>query len=179
MDSRAFQAWYWCWHELLRSVAPASSANTLLTLDQVSIPESSSTMTPSLDVGHGLPPSAVIPTLMEMAMVPTPLVPSPECKLNTAPPSTGVSDDVPSNYGPATDAAIFSIKVLSDEGSGAFSDIISGINRAVNHAVASRKPSVVNLSLGGSASPSIDSAVTSGISQGVHFTVGQLASRYQ
>jgi cerevisin len=67
------------------------------------------------------------------------------------------------------------VKVLSDEGSGAFSDIISGINAAVNHAVASRKPSVVNLSLGGPASAAIDAAVNDGIRQGIHFTVGQFA----
>jgi len=66
--------------------------------------------------------------------------------------------------------------VLSDEGSGAFSDIISGINAAVNHAVASRRPSVVNLSLGGSASAAIDAAVNNGLRRGVQFTVGQYAS---
>jgi len=81
-----------------------------------------------------------------------------------------------SEFGPATEASIFAIKVLSDEGSGAFSDIISGVNAAVNHAVDSGKPSVINLSLGGSASAAIDASLTSGISSGVHFTVGQHAS---
>ena len=88
-------------------------------------------------------------------------------------------DEVPSGFGPATGASIFAVKGLSDEGSGNFSDILSGINFAVNHAVSSGKPSVINLSFGGSISSVLDSAVTSGISLGVHFTIGPLASRNQ
>ena len=114
---------------------------------------------------------------MEMAMAPTPPVPRPERKPNSEPQQPHSSDNLSSKFGPASSASIFAIKVLSDEGSGAFSDIISGIDAAVNHAVASRKPSVVNLSLGGSASSAIDDAVSSGTRQGVHFTIGQFASR--
>ena len=116
---------------------------------------------------------------MEMAMVPTPLVPLPERKSHTASSPTGMPNNLPSKFGPATGASIFAVKVLSDEGSGAVSDIVSGINAAVNHAVSSGNPSVLNLSLGGSASSSLDAAVTSGISQGVHFTIGWVASRCQ
>ena len=87
-------------------------------------------------------------------------------------PPAGISDDSPSNFGPATGASIFAIKVLSDEGSGSVTDIVSGINAAVNHAVSSGNPFVLNLSLGGSASSAPDDAVTGGIGQGVHFSIG-------
>ena len=109
-------------------------------------------------------------------MVPTPLVPPPERKPNTSPPGSNDSNILSSKFGPASSASIFAVKVLGDDGSGAFSDIISGINAAVNHAVASRKPSVINLSLGGSASSGIDAAVSSGIRSGVHFTIGWFAT---
>ena len=113
-------------------------------------------------------------------MAPTPLAPPPESKPPPARhPGTSESDNFSRKFGPATSASIFAIKVLSDKGSGAFSDIISGINAAVNHAVQSGKPSVVNLSLGGSASTAIDDAVSSGVRSGIHFTIGQLASRCQ
>jgi len=156
-----------------------SSTNTPLTLGQVSIPESSSGTRPSPDVLNGLPPSAGLPTPIEMAMAPTLLVLRPGCKPNTVSTGTSDSENFYSRFGPATSASIFAVKVLSDEGEGTFSDIISGINAAVAHAVASRKPSVVNLSLGGSASKTIDDAVRGGIRRGIHFTIGQLPSRCQ
>jgi len=110
-----------------------------------------------------------------MVTVHTPLAPPLERKPNTPSPGTDHSNIPSSKFGPASQASIFAVKVLGDDGSGAFSDIISGINAAVTHAVQSRKPSVVNLSLGGSASAAIDAAVNSGIRRGVHFTIGQFA----
>jgi subtilisin family serine protease len=116
---------------------------------------------------------------MAMATVPTPLAPLPEREPGTASPVFVDAHNISSKFGPASSASIFAIKVLSDKGDGATSDIISGINAAVQHAVASRKPSVVNLSLGGSPSTAIDDAVKTGIGRGIHFTIGQLASRSQ
>ena len=52
------------------------------------------------------------------------------------------------------------IKVLSDGGSGAVSDVISGINYAYSQFDASSKPSVATISLGGLPSTTLDSAVS-------------------
>ncbi|KAH8916104.1 serine protease [Atractiella rhizophila] len=76
-----------------------------------------------------------------------------------------------SGFGPATSASIIAVKVLSDSGSGSFSDVISGVNWAANAGAASGRPSVINLSLGGSASTSVDSAVSGAVSAGVHVTI--------
>jgi cerevisin len=46
-----------------------------------------------------------------------------------------------SGYGLATGASIIAVKVCSDSGSCASSDIIAGVNYAVTQAVASGKPS--------------------------------------
>jgi cerevisin len=81
------------------------------------------------------------------------------------------STAVGATYGVATSANVIAVKVLSDSGSGSNSDVIAGMNWAVNNALSSGKPSIVTMSLGGSASSAVDSAVSSGTSQGVHFTV--------
>ncbi|KDQ16733.1 hypothetical protein BOTBODRAFT_172839 [Botryobasidium botryosum FD-172 SS1] len=81
---------------------------------------------------------------------------------------------VGAKYGHATSANIVAVKVLSDEGSGKNSDIIAGINYAVNAALQSKRPSVITMSLGGPAGPSsqaLDKAVADGIAKGVHFTI--------
>lgn len=63
------------------------------------------------------------------------------------------------------------ILVLSDAGSGAYSDIIAGVNYVVSSAKSSGRPSIATLSLGGSANTALDSAISSAINSGVHFTV--------
>ncbi|QRW16756.1 mitochondrial carrier protein [Rhizoctonia solani] len=63
------------------------------------------------------------------------------------------------------------VKVCSDSGSCATSDIVSGVNYAYAQFKANGKPSVATMSLGGSASTSIDSAVSTAISGGLHFTI--------
>ncbi|CAE6471135.1 unnamed protein product [Rhizoctonia solani] len=100
---------------------------------------------------------------------------------------------VGTTYGIATQATIVAVKVCSDSGSCATSDIVSGVwNRfkvcsdsgscatsdivsGVNYAYAqfksNGKPSVATMSLGGSASTAIDSAVSTAISGGLHFTI--------
>ncbi|KAJ3488940.1 hypothetical protein NLI96_g2489 [Meripilus lineatus] len=75
------------------------------------------------------------------------------------------------NYGVAKKANIIAVKVLSDSGSGSLADVISGLNYALTSAAASGRPSVASLSLGGSASSSLDSAVASLTASGVHVTV--------
>ncbi|CAE6393612.1 unnamed protein product [Rhizoctonia solani] len=78
---------------------------------------------------------------------------------------------VGTTYGIATQATIVAVKVCSDSGSCATSDIVSGVNYAYNQFKANGKPSVATMSLGGSASTSIDSAVSTAISGGLHFTI--------
>ncbi|QRV88460.1 cuticle-degrading protease [Ceratobasidium sp. AG-Ba] len=75
---------------------------------------------------------------------------------------------VGTTYGVATSAKIVAVKVCSDSGSCASSDIVAGVNYAVSHASG---PTVATMSLGGSADASIDSAVSSAISKGIHFTI--------
>ncbi|KAF8738749.1 peptidase, partial [Rhizoctonia solani] len=78
---------------------------------------------------------------------------------------------VGTTYGIATQATIVAVKVCSDSGSCATSDIVSGVNYAYAQFKANGKPSVATMSLGGSASTSIDSAVSTAISGGLHFTI--------
>lgn len=76
-----------------------------------------------------------------------------------------------SQFGVAKSANIIAVKVLSDQGSGAVSDIVSGLNFVANRASSTGRPSIVSMSLGGSASTSLDNAVTSLTSAGVHVAV--------
>ncbi|QRV74425.1 cuticle-degrading protease [Ceratobasidium sp. AG-Ba] len=76
---------------------------------------------------------------------------------------------VGTTYGVATSARIVAIKVLSDAGSGAYSDIIAGVNWVVSNKGSS--PAVATMSLGGSANSALDSAISSAISSGVHFSI--------
>ncbi|KAI0361573.1 serine protease [Trametes cingulata] len=76
-----------------------------------------------------------------------------------------------STYGVAKKANLIAVKVLSDEGSGSVSDIVSGLNWVSQQAAASGRPSIASLSLGGGASTALDNAVTSLTSSGIHVTV--------
>lgn len=74
--------------------------------------------------------------------------------------------------GVAKQANIFMIKVVADNGSASNSDIISGINLALNRALANpARPAVVNMSLGGPRSRALDAAVANAIAQGLPFCV--------
>ncbi|RDB20460.1 hypothetical protein Hypma_012437 [Hypsizygus marmoreus] len=81
-------------------------------------------------------------------------------------------------FGVAKQANIISVKILSDAGSGSFSDIISGINYVVQSARASGRPSVILAPIGGGASTALDNAVVAAVSSGVHFvtTAGNSAT---
>ncbi|KAF9468846.1 peptidase 1 [Collybia nuda] len=68
-------------------------------------------------------------------------------------------------------ANVIAVKVLSDQGSGTTSDIISGINFIVTSAKASGRPSVVLMAIGGSISVALDNAVTAATAAGVNVVV--------
>jgi len=74
-------------------------------------------------------------------------------------------------FGIATSARIIAVKVLSDQGSGPWSDIISGVNYAYNQFKSTRRPSIATMSLSGIRSAAIDTAVRMAISGGLHFTI--------
>ncbi|KIM35761.1 hypothetical protein M413DRAFT_32226 [Hebeloma cylindrosporum] len=76
-----------------------------------------------------------------------------------------------SQFGVAKAANIIAVKVLSDAGSGAVSDIVSGLNFVLSSARASGRPSIVSMSLGGGVSTSLDNAVASLTNAGIHVAV--------
>ncbi|MET7426665.1 S8 family serine peptidase [Dactylosporangium sp. NPDC005555] len=73
-----------------------------------------------------------------------------------------------STYGVAKSVNIVSVRVLDCNGSGSYSGIIAGIDWVTANA---RKPAVVNMSLGGSASPALDQAVRTSIASGVTYAI--------
>ncbi|PFH47214.1 hypothetical protein AMATHDRAFT_50473 [Amanita thiersii Skay4041] len=74
-------------------------------------------------------------------------------------------------FGVAKQASLIAVKVLSDQGSGFVSDIVSGLNFVLQQAGASGRPSVVSMSLGGGASTPLDDAVQQLTSAGIHVVV--------
>ncbi|MEV6173618.1 S8 family peptidase [Streptomyces sp. NPDC051954] len=71
-------------------------------------------------------------------------------------------------YGIAKKANIVAVRVLNDAGSGTTAGVIAGIDWVTaNHS----GPSVANMSLGGGASTSLDTAVANSISSGVTYAV--------
>jgi subtilisin family serine protease len=85
-----------------------------------------------------------------------------------------------STYGVAKAAKVVGVKVLDSSGSGTTAGVIAGINWVTSNAV---KPAVANMSLGGSASTSLDTAVSNSIAAGITYAVaagndGALASAY-
>ncbi|KAF8992119.1 serine protease [Cyathus striatus] len=74
-------------------------------------------------------------------------------------------------YGVAKKANLIAVKVLSDAGSGSTSDIVSGLNWVLTQSKSTGRPTIVSMSLGGSASTALDNAVTSLTSGGVHVAV--------
>ena len=71
-------------------------------------------------------------------------------------------------YGVAKQAQIVSVRVLGCDGSGSYSAIIAGVDWVTKNAV---KPAVANMSLGGSGSASLDTAVRNSIASGVTYAV--------
>ncbi|TFK77117.1 peptidase 1 [Pluteus cervinus] len=74
-------------------------------------------------------------------------------------------------YGISKKVSLIAVKVLSDQGSGTVSDIVSGLNYVLTSAHASGRPSIVSMSLGGGASQPLDDAVASLTAGGVHVVV--------
>ncbi|MFD5630102.1 S8 family peptidase [Streptomyces sp. NPDC127072] len=73
-----------------------------------------------------------------------------------------------STYGVAKKAKIVAVRVLDNAGSGTTAGVIAGINWVTsNHS----GPSVANLSLGGGASTTLDTAVANSIASGVTYAV--------
>ncbi|CAE6447495.1 unnamed protein product [Rhizoctonia solani] len=75
------------------------------------------------------------------------------------------------DFGIAKAANVIAVKVLGADGSGATSDIVSGIQFAMQSAASSGRPSVISMSLGGGVSRALDQAVTAATQQGIHAVV--------
>jgi serine protease len=73
-----------------------------------------------------------------------------------------------STYGVAKAVRLHPVRVLSCSGSGTTSGVISGVNWVANNRVL---PAVANMSLGGGASSSLDTAVNGAINRSVTFAV--------
>lgn len=73
-----------------------------------------------------------------------------------------------STYGLAKGVQLTAVRVLDCDGSGTYDQVIAGIDWVTDHAV---KPAVANMSLGGSASTSVDNAVKNSISSGVTYAI--------
>ena len=69
-------------------------------------------------------------------------------------------------YGVAKGATVIPVRVLNCDGSGSNSSVISGIDWAVTHHTGTT-PAVMNLSLGGTASADLDSAINRAIADGI------------
>ncbi|KAG8787493.1 subtilisin-like serine protease [Serendipita sp. 405] len=74
-------------------------------------------------------------------------------------------------YGVAKKANIIAVKVLQDNGQGATSDIIAGLQWVVTNAKSTGRPSIGSMSLGGEKSDALDQAVSAAIKAGVPFVV--------
>ncbi|KAJ3525706.1 hypothetical protein NMY22_g10463 [Coprinellus aureogranulatus] len=74
-------------------------------------------------------------------------------------------------YGVAKKANLIAVQVLNSSGSGATSGIVSGLNWVLTQVRNSGRPSIVSMSLGGTASSSLDNAVASLTSAGIHVVV--------
>ncbi|MGH2829884.1 MAG: choice-of-anchor D domain-containing protein [Actinomycetota bacterium] len=72
------------------------------------------------------------------------------------------------SYGVAKQATIVGVRVLDCGGSGSYSQVIAGIDWVTANAV---HPAVANMSLGGSASTSLDNAVRNSIASGVTYAI--------
>ena len=67
------------------------------------------------------------------------------------------------------DIKLVNVKVVGDDGSGTTAGVIAGINWVVSNAVG--KKAVANLSIGGSYSATLNTAVNSAVTNGVTFVV--------
>ncbi len=75
-----------------------------------------------------------------------------------------------STYGVAKGVTLVGVRVLNCQGSGSNSGVIAGINWVTTNHLAGQ-PAVANMSLGGSASSALDTAVQNSIADGVTYAV--------
>ncbi|HEX6968483.1 MAG TPA: S8 family peptidase [Micromonosporaceae bacterium] len=73
-------------------------------------------------------------------------------------------------YGVAKNVRLIAVRVLNCTGSGSISGVIAGVDWVTNHHVAG-KPAVANMSLGGSYSSALNTAVANSIADGVVYAV--------
>lgn len=71
-------------------------------------------------------------------------------------------------WGVAKQATVHAVRVLNCSGSGTYAAIIAGVDWVTNNHV---KPAVANMSLGGTASSSVDQAVSNSIAAGITYAV--------
>jgi aqualysin 1 len=71
-------------------------------------------------------------------------------------------------YGVAKNTRLYSVRVLNCQGSGTISGVVAGVNWVTNNR---QLPAVANMSLGGSASTTLDNAVKNSVSAGVTYAV--------
>ena len=74
-------------------------------------------------------------------------------------------------YGIARKAHAIAVKVLSCTGSGSYSGVMKGIQWAVTNMIATGKRSVMNLSLGGGKSETLNAAIEQAVRSGMHTVV--------
>lgn len=70
-------------------------------------------------------------------------------------------------YGVARKAHAIAVKVLGDNGSGSMSGVVGGIDWVVSQYNANKKPTVINMSLGGSTSVILNQAVDAAFEAGI------------
>jgi subtilisin family serine protease len=75
-----------------------------------------------------------------------------------------------STYGVAKDVALVAVRVLDCDGYGTWSGVIAGIDWVTADAAA-HTPAVANMSLGGGASTSVDTAVRNSIKAGISYAI--------
>ena len=71
-------------------------------------------------------------------------------------------------YGVAKGVLLVGVRVLNCSGSGTTAGVVAGINWVTNNAI---RPAVANMSLGGGASSSIDTAVRNSVASGIAYAV--------
>jgi cerevisin len=74
-------------------------------------------------------------------------------------------------YGVAKNASLIAVKVISDNGQGATSDIIDGLNWVVTNVASTGRPSIASMSLGGSVSDALDALVNQTVAANITVVV--------
>ncbi|KAI8799944.1 peptidase S8 and S53 subtilisin kexin sedolisin [Cladochytrium replicatum] len=70
-------------------------------------------------------------------------------------------------FGVAPSANLIAVKVIDNDGSGSGSAVIMGIQWTIKNVQKTKRPSVINMSIGGSKSNALDRAVLQAIAQGI------------